>query len=66
MWRSHRYWLVTWSVTLQCKGLVWYADGSRMCGRSVADVCSVVPGKRLSLSLGVLASVPGRDWNVWE
>jgi hypothetical protein len=57
---SHECWLSTWPMTLQSKGLIW--DGSKMAGKSGAGVCGVRPGMRLSFSLGVHASVPGRNF----
>jgi hypothetical protein len=54
-WRKH--WLSTWPMTLQSKGLVGHMGGSRMDGESGADVCGVRPGKKLSFSLGVYATV---------
>jgi hypothetical protein len=33
---SCKHWLSIWLVTLQCEGLVWYMDGSRLAGRSGA------------------------------
>jgi hypothetical protein len=44
-------------MTLPSKELVWYMDGFWMAGRSGAGVCGVRPGKRLSFSLGVHATV---------
>jgi hypothetical protein len=54
---SSEHWLLTWPMTLWCKGLVWHMDGFRMTSRCVAGVCGVRPGKRLFLSLGVHATV---------
>jgi hypothetical protein len=37
----HEHWLSTWPTTLQSRGLIWYAEESRMAGGFHAGVCRV-------------------------
>jgi hypothetical protein len=37
----HEHWLSTWPTTLQSRGLMWYAEESRMAGGLEEGVCRV-------------------------